>query len=190
MVAELTAASRRLFLAVRLPDDTRHALAAHLGAATGGKPLPGRPVRPENWHLTLRFLGTVDEVGAEVLAARVDEAELGGPFRIGFGGIGAFPRPARATVLWLGVASGAEPLVDLAAAVEAACVGAGFAAEERPFHPHVTLSRIRPHQDVRPVIGAVPSFAGHVDVGDVTLYQSRLGRGGARYQEVERFPLG
>ncbi len=188
MVAELSTA-RRLFLAVRVPDDIRHALAAHLEAATGGKPLPGRPVRPENWHLTLRFLGRVDEVGSEVLAARLDEADLGGPFRIGFGRLGAFPRPARATVLWLGVETGTEALADLVAAVEAACVDAGFAAEERPFHPHVTLSRIRPHQDVRPVIDGAAPFPARVDVEDVALYQSHLGRGGARYEEVEQFPL-
>lgn len=182
-------APRRLFLAVGLPDDLRHALAAHLTAATDGRPLPGRPVRPENWHLTLRFLGPVDEVAADVLSGALDQADLGGPFAIGFGGLGAFPRPARATVLWLAITEGAEAVSELAAVVERVAVDAGLSPEERPFHVHLTLSRIRPHQDVRPVVARVPAFPRRLAVDAVTLYRSHLGRGGARYQEEERFPL-
>lgn len=189
MVDGLTERRRRLFLAVHLADDTRHALVAHIAANRAGPALPGRPVPPENWHLTLRFLGWVDDVRADVLSAALDQANLGRRFTARFGGLGAFPKSAKATVMWLGLAGGTERLAELSARVEEVCVSAGFSAEERPFHPHVTLSRIRPQQDVRPLIAELPAFPARLDVDAVTLYESHMGGGGVRYEEVERFPL-
>lgn len=187
MVAELK--KLRLFVAVALADEVRHGLAAHLGDALDGRPLPGRPVPPDNWHITLRFLGYATEDVRDVVTAALDEAEAGGPFRLRFGGLGAFPRPARATVLWLGIEEGAERLGEVAAAVEEAVVGCGFLQEERPFHAHLTLSRIRPHQDVRPTIDRVPPFPLRQPVTEFVLFRSTLGGGPARYEPVERFPL-
>ena len=181
---------QRLFLAVAIPDEVRHALAAHLGDALGGRPVPGKPVPPQNWHITLRFLAYTYRDQRDRLLHALDEAELGKGFTLGFGGLGAFPRPARATVLWLGIGQGEQELVDLAAVVEEACVDAGWFMEERPFHPHLTLSRIRPHQDVHAVIEEVPDFPMRIDVAEVVLYRSHLGgRGPARYEVTERFPL-
>ena len=117
--------------------------------------MPGKPVPPSNWHLTLRFLGKSDEVAYQRILAGVTGAELGDSFSVGFGGLGAFPRPARATVLWLAIERGSDRLAELATITEAVARDAGFLPEDRPFHPHVTLSRIRPHQDVRPLIKRV-----------------------------------
>lgn len=180
----------RLFLAVELPEDAREKLAAHLRDGLGGRPLPGRAVAPASWHLTLRFLGgTPAERRAELVRA-MREAHPGGGFALRFGGLGAFPRPARATVLWLGVEEGAERLGALAAVAEDAARRAGFPAEERPFSAHLTLSRIRPAQDVRPLLERVPAFRERIPVDAIVLFRSHLGPGGARYEAVERFPLG
>lgn len=82
----------RLFLAVDLAAELRRALEAHLR----GHDLPGRPVPPPSWHLTLRFLGdTLPEQRARV-AAELRAASPGAPFTLGFDRAGAFPRPARA----------------------------------------------------------------------------------------------
>ena len=178
---------RRIFLAVDLDNDVRHGLAAHLEPWT---PLPGSTPPPANWHLTLRFLGRMDELAYESLLGRLDQADFGGQFTLTFGGLGAFPRPARAAVLWLGTERGSDALGDLAAVVERAVVEAGFMPEERPFHPHLTLSRIRPPQDVRPLIQAVPRFPLSQTVGGVTVFQSHLGRGPAEYEVLEVFPVG
>lgn len=179
----------RLFVAAPLGDDARRRIAERL-QATSPYPLPGRPVRPENWHVTLRFLGSVDPVGRDRLLAGLDEAPLGGPFRVRWGALGAFPRPARATVLWLGVDRGAGPLEALAGVVEEVTVASGFAPEDRPFRSHLTLSRIRPHQDVTGLIERTGWLGIEMPVDRVVLYRSHLGRGGARYEEVEEFPLG
>lgn len=180
----------RLFLAVPLTEEVRHDLAHHLAKALEGKSLPGRPVSPRNWHLTLRFLGDTDRVTYERVLRQVEEADLGPAFRIALGALGAFPRPARATVLWVGIREGEEELRELAARVEEALEGAGIPPEERPFSPHLTLSRIRPHQDVRSLLERVPAPPLRQAVDRVVLYRSHLGGGPARYEELEEFPLG
>ena len=179
----------RLFVAVPLTDETRAGLAAHLLEATGNRPLPGKPVPPPNWHITMRFLGPTDDVAFERLLAALGEADLGAPFSISFGGLGAFPRPARATVLWLAIERGADRLESLAERAEEAAQQAGFAPEDRPFHPHLTLSRIRPHQDVRPLLEDVDPFRRSLPVDRLVVYRSHLGRGGARYEELESIAL-
>jgi 2'-5' RNA ligase len=170
-------------------DDARAALAALLDEAAP-RGLPGRPVPPANWHLTLRFLGDVAEVRCERLLAALDAADLGEPFTVRWGGLGAFPRAARATVLWVGADRGSGEMVEVAGAVETAARDAGFPAEERPFRTHLTLSRIRPHQDVTPLVEGVEPFGVSMPVDRVVVYRSHLGRGPARYEEFEEFPLG
>jgi 2'-5' RNA ligase len=138
----------------------------------------------------MRFLGPTGEVAYDRLVAALGEAELGEPFSLTFGGLGAFPRPARATVLWLAINGGVDRLEQLAALAEHAAQQAGFASEDRPFHPHLTLSRIRPHQDVRPLIQGVSPFPLSQQVDRLVIYRSHLGSGGARYEELESFELG
>ncbi len=179
----------RLFVAVTPSVHARELLAAQLADATGGKPLPGRVVPPENWHLTLRFLGWSDEVARERVTAGLDQADLGEGFWATLRGLGAFPRPRRATVLWAGVTHGAERLGELAATVEEVAQAAGYEPEDRPFVPHLTLSRIRPHQDVTALVESAVVGPIRFHVGEVVLYESKLGRGGARYEARERFPL-
>jgi 2'-5' RNA ligase len=88
------------------------------------------------------------------------------------------------------VAEGVDALRALAAAVEAAAVHAGFAAEPKPFAAHLTLARVQPPANVRPLLAQVPPFAGTMRVGEVVLFRSHLGSGPPRYEAVERFALG
>ncbi len=178
----------RLFVAAPLTEEVRYQM-MHLLVDAIALPLPGRAVRPENWHLTLRFLGEVDEVARDRVTAALDEADLGPPFPVRWGGIGAFPRARRATVLWIGLERGAVESARLGEVVEEAVQAAGFPPEERPFRSHLTLSRIRPHQDVAVLLETVPPLGINMTVDRVVLYESHLGRGGARYEEIESFPL-
>jgi RNA 2',3'-cyclic 3'-phosphodiesterase len=178
----------RLFLGIPLPGEVRAGLEAHLRGAFGER-IPGRAVRPENWHLTLRFLGDTD---ADRHAKVVDElrrAELGAAFDLAFGALGAFPRPARATVLWVGVGDGADRIRELAATIETAVRRAGFAADDKPFSPHLTVSRIQPPADLRQTLAAVPPFNGRIRVDGVVLFRSHLGSGPPRYERMETFAL-
>lgn len=179
----------RLFLAVALDDNARHAIAAHLDDQLEGRLLPGRPVPPVNWHLTLRFLGPTPAQQRDKILAYLDEHLAVEPFRISFTGLGAFPRVSRASVLWLGAAGALEQLESAATICEAAAVAAGFEPEGRPFHAHLTLSRIRPPHDVRQLVDLVERVGVKLDVDAVTLYRSVLGSGPARYEVVERVEL-
>ena len=179
--------TRRLFLAVGLDDDTRHALAAHLDAHLD-EPLPGSKVPPENWHITLRFLGEVDDVQHDRLVSYIDEHLAVGAFRLRFGGLGAFPRPRKATVAWIAV--DAPELAALAVLAEEAAIAVGCMPEERPFHPHLTLSRIRPPADLTDVVDGLPPFPRSMAVASVGCFESTL-RGGrpAVYTEIDTFEL-
>ncbi|CAN5354201.1 RNA 2',3'-cyclic phosphodiesterase [soil metagenome] len=151
--------------------------------------LPGKRVPAENWHLTLRFLGDTPPALRDGLVAELESTTLGEPFAVRFGGLGAFPHPRRARVLWLGVAAGAAGLRALAAATEEAAQRAGFPAADKPFSPHLTLSRIRPPRSVAALLeGAGPLDVG-MEVDEVVLYRSHLGKGPARYEAVARFAL-
>jgi len=178
----------RVFVAVPVPDEVRHRIVTALGATVDH--IPGKVVRPGNWHVTLRFLGEIDEVACEILVSRLAEAELGGRFRLRWGGLGAFPRAERATVLWIGPDRGGEALDALAVSVDAAVDRAGFPPEDRPFNPHLTLSRLRPAEDVAGLVTTTAPFGITMEVDRVTVYQSRLGSGGAAYRILEEIPLG
>lgn len=177
----------RVFVAVPLDEETRHRL-AHL-VAERVPVIPGGAVDPNKWHLTLRFLGEVDEVAVDRISHSLDSADLGGRFPMAWGGLGAFPRPSRASVLWVGVARGQDRLEDLANATAAALDEAGFPPEDRPFRPHLTIARIRPPENITDVVDGEPLQAVPMEVDRLTLYQSQLGQGGARYSVVEEFGL-
>lgn len=172
-------------MAVPLPDEIRMALADRLGAVA----VPGKVVPPENWHITLRFLGATDQVAYERVLAALDESGLGPGFEVGLGEMGAFPRPRSATVTWLAVTEGQDRLEELAGEAEEAAQAAGFAPEDRPFRAHLTLSRVRPPQDVSRLIEEVPAVDLEWRCRSIVVYRSHPGRGGVRYEPLETFPL-
>jgi len=177
----------RVFVAVPLDEETRHRL-AHL-VSDRVAAMPGKAVPPDKWHLTLRFLGEVEEEVVDRIRHALDDADLGEAFPMAWGGLGAFPRASRASVLWIGVPRGSDALDTLDESVDDALETVGFEPEDRPFRPHLTIARMRPPEDVRPVVRgeALPEVAMRVD--RVAFYQSRLGSGGAQYEVLDEFGL-
>lgn len=179
----------RLFVAILLPS----AIRADLTRATAGlRALEGvRPVRTEQLHLTLRFIGEVNR-GLEAPLAReigAATAELPG-FPVRLRAAGVFPSHRRARVLWVGVEE-APALAALQRSVEEAVVRVGVAPDPRPFRPHVTVGRIRRPPPPVGLVGAVARvrLEATVDVRRVSLMRSELLSRGARHTEVAACPL-
>ena len=180
----------RAFVAVELPEAARDALARLQSELE--RSLSGWRFTPkEALHLTLRFLGQIDERLEQesherfAMAARAVER-----FDLVTGDLGCFPDARRPRVLWLGVTepSGSRRLARLAAAIETATRELGLAPEERPFAGHLTLARARREARASaPASRRVPAISLPVD--EVALFESRLGPTGARYTARARFPL-
>ena len=164
---------RRFFIGVDLSDDIRHGLAAHLNEHVDE--MPGRASPPQNWHMTLRFIGLLDDERLDLLRFRLAEVDWGKPFTVGFDGLDAFPHPRRATVLWLRIGVGYDQMTQLARTAEQAVRTIGLEPEGRPFVPHLTLSRVRPPVDVKRLVAAFPPFHVRQQVSVVHLFESVAG---------------
>ena len=173
----------RVFAAVPVPGDAR----VDLSDRVSRMEIPGRVVPAENWHITLRFLGKVEPATCDRFLHGMSPLPDHGPFRLGLGEVGAFPNPRRAAVIWVGIKTGGEELARLASVAEEAAEAAGLLAEERPFRPHLTLSRVRPPVDVGGLVGAEVGVGWRCD--RVVVYRSVHGPGGARYEPLETFEL-
>ena len=180
----------RAFVAVELPGSTLDAVAVCIERCTAARPALRWTAR-SGWHVTIQFLGAVDDLPALEGALR-DATRLVPPATVRLGGGGAFPQPRRGDVLWLGVVKGAEELEGLAAAISSATARIGFEQERRPFRPHVTIARTRESADLRPHVEAlgVEPVGPEWRVADVVLLASETRSDGARYSEVGRFTLG
>jgi len=180
----------RAFFAVPLAGEPRDALARAIEVLRGrrGGDLV-RWVRPENLHLTLRFLGDVEAEGIGALLGAVRDAVAGArACRCHLAGVRGFPSAARARV----VAAGVEPESPLAALnerVEAAVVSRGVAAEPRRFRAHVTLGRAL-RAPLRGLDLDCPIAHPLLPVDRVVLYRSDLSPDGARYTSLGELPLG
>jgi 2'-5' RNA ligase len=152
-------------------------------------------VAPENFHLTLKFLGGIDTGRVPDVDKALADAVAGrSPFQLTLRGLGAFPSVGRPRIIWAGIADGAAELAAVAARVDHALVPLGFPAEERPFSAHVTLGRVRtPRRNPR--LSQALSAAADVElitvpVARVSLMRSDLSPRGARYSELAGHPLG
>lgn len=145
-------------------------------------------------HITLRFLG---EIGPDRLAALDpplrEVARKFPPFRIRLDGVGAFPDRHRPRVLWIGVTDGRAALVDLAERVRRALEPV-VGVDPTPFAPHLTLFRVRSPPDrtaAEELLGGQRPMPAprDVEVRQLLLKESELGRGGAVHRVVGTFPL-
>jgi 2'-5' RNA ligase len=173
----------RVFAAVPLPHEIKLALVDWVN----GLDLPGKVVPPENWHITLRFLGSVDQVVYERFLAALAQSTTPARFTIRLGDLGGFPSLKKATVVWVGVGEGSGVLSELNTIAENAAQSAGLVPEERPFHPHITLARVRPQRDISHLLGTHISLGWKVD--ELVVIRSHPDSSGARYEVLEKLFL-
>jgi 2'-5' RNA ligase len=176
----------RSFVAFDL-DESMRARVVALMDELRGRVEGVRWVRPEGVHITLRFLGWSDQAALDRLQPRLEQAAARcPPSEARIGPVGFFPERGGPRVISLSVAL-PEPVLELQRECEKAAVEAGFPAEPRVFHPHLTLGRFKERAS-RPRVA--PPELGPMPLESVVLFRSQLQTGGAVYTPLARFPLG
>ncbi|HVG34422.1 MAG TPA: RNA 2',3'-cyclic phosphodiesterase [Pyrinomonadaceae bacterium] len=185
----------RLFFAVELPSEVRRRAADHIAELQDRMPeVRAGWERPEKMHITLKFIGEVEPEASAVLSDAAERAvHTLAPFHFTIEGAGAFPLRGLPRVLWLGVRDASRSLAQLQKRLEDECEAAGFEREARPFHPHLTIARLRRPEGARKLaaLHQEKGFeAAEVFVDALLLIQSELGPAGSRYTELSRHKLG
>lgn len=188
----------RAFLAVELPGEVREAL-VELTKALSAAGLRGvRLVRPEGVHLTLKFLGDIDEDRIIPISDAVSRvAATHGDLVLELSDVGAFPNDTRPRVLWIGLAGETGPLLRLQKEIDEALATLGFERERRSFTPHLTVARVSDGTSPIDRVSAVETLNAttlrrdaRIPVKSVSLIRSIFRPGGAEYERLVSFPLG
>jgi 2'-5' RNA ligase len=188
-------ATRRLFVAVNLPSSVREAIRDAVAPLADAEPRAVAWTREPNLHLTMRFLGDRPETLVDALSSRLADVAATLPaFDLALHGLGAFPTLRRPRVLWIGVEANVA-LARLYQKVDAVCTSLGVDSEPRPFHPHVTIGRVRIGASLSPVrldeaAAALSTRRWSLAVSTVDLMSSELGRGGSQYTRLSMARLG
>jgi 2'-5' RNA ligase len=149
-------------------------------------------IPPERMHLTVRFIGQTDDpLTAAILTALATPLQVAA-FDLRVGGVGAFPRGGKPQVLWAAVEAGTPQLQAIEREVTRRLDTVGIPPETRPFHPHLTLARVREAAGLRttPLFTNLENTSlGATRVETITLYESRLSPRGPTYRALQQISL-
>jgi 2'-5' RNA ligase len=180
----------RAFIAVPCPDEAKTKLAQVSERVKSMGDL--KAVEKENIHLTLRFLGDIEEGTVEDTIAALSSVKRPRGFEVCIKGLGAFPSGNSPRVLWAGTEKGEKELKDLNEEIERAIVPLGFPSEER-FSPHYTIARLRYVRDREGFRKLLDEYGGYVfgcfKADAFYLMKSVLQRDGPVYSVVKEFRL-
>ena len=184
-----------MFCAVELPQSARRLVLEHISHLKEKLPQAKASwARDVNLHLTLKFLGELptplvadftEAVSSTVLAVE--------PFSIRFEQTGVFPTHGQPRVLWIGVTDLSARLTELHARLEEESAQAGFAKETRPFHPHLTVARLRQTENARVLANAHKQMdfdPVEVAVAELLVIRSELSSEGPKYTVISRHAFG
>ena len=184
--------SFRTFIAIELPPDVRARVAQHIACIGHEQPdVRASWSREDNLHLTLKFLGNVSVADIQKVSNAVERVTKPmSAFKVTVSGCGLFPPRGRPSVLWIGTQ--ASGLQALHAGIEKELAEAGFAADSRPFRPHLTIARLRHPQGARQLaelhnsLGFPPI---EFDVSEVAVFKSELLTQGSKHTAISRHEL-
>jgi 2'-5' RNA ligase len=185
----------RVFIAIELPSVVRKSSSDHINRLHNALPdVHASWSRQENLHLTLKFLGNTPVPKIEALSQAAQRATgRFQPFDLIVGRCGSFPPRGQPRVLWIGIDDPTGELAKLNRALEDECAKAGFAREQRPFHPHLTIARLRKSQGSRRLAelhGEMGFTHQPVIASEVVLFRSELLSGGSRHTAISRHRFG
>ncbi len=183
--------SMRLFCGVEFPAPVRARVMQHIDRLRSLKPgVQASWSRDTNVHLTIKFLGNVPahRVSSLTQAASVAVAGIR-PFPVSLSQTGAFPKSGSPRVLWIGIDDPTRKLAQLQVQLEEECAREGFPKEERPFHPHLTIARLRKPPGARELAHAHEELGFdlvEVGVSELVVIRSELSNKGSRYTVISR----
>jgi 2'-5' RNA ligase len=186
----------RSFIAVELPKPIQQQLEGIIKQLKCPHTNALRWVPANNIHLTIKFLGDVSPNNMAMLMDMLkSEVSRQPAFSITVGGLGAYPTPKRPRVVWIGI-DAPQKLAELVHLVESETNKLGYANEDRPFSPHLTLGRVsqnatpeQVHQIAEVLAGFNVGELGKAEVNEVVLFKSELRPSGAEYSPLLRVPL-
>jgi RNA 2',3'-cyclic 3'-phosphodiesterase len=186
----------RLFVALEIPVEVREGFAALVKelreADASFSKNRARWVRPENLHVTLKFIGHVDAGKLEAIRAALAEVRCDGPAKLRFHGLGFFPNAKRPRVFWSGIEASPN-LAPLAGEIDMRLKKLGITGETREFAPHLTLARFDPPGISEGLSAAVQENTdrefGAVRTGEFHLFESKTKPTGAEYNRLASFPF-
>jgi RNA 2',3'-cyclic 3'-phosphodiesterase len=186
--------SWRLFNAIELPPGVRQRVSDHIQRLRGAVPDSRASwAREGNLHLTVKFLGDTPVTKVEEFSkATQHAADRASPFELTIGGCGVFPPHGQPRVLWIGIQDPSVGLINYQRALEEECATVGFAREQRPFHPHLTIARLRQPQGSRHLAERHREMVFDpltVNVRDVCVMRSELRSEGSKYTVISRHDL-
>jgi 2'-5' RNA ligase len=177
----------RTFLAIEIPGHIRRRIDKFI-QEEAKIDLPVKWVKFENLHITLKFLGEIDErKKKEIMPIMKEISKDFTVFKLNLGGLGCFPNPKNPRILWIGVEEGSEKLCKIASQLEEKLAQFGFKKEKR-FHPHLTIGRIKKYCRIDDILQknlVTEIFL----VNSITLFKSTLTPKGPIYDELEKFVL-
>lgn len=184
----------RLFVALEIPSTVRERFATLINQlrALESKSSAKKPrwVRPENLHVTLKFIGHIDPALLDPIRATLAKLCSDGPVDLRFRGLGFFPNAKRPRVLWAGTAASPN-LSSLARDIDSGLAKLGIPAEERAFTPHLTLARCEPSAISAAMAGVVERDSacdfGGLRTTQFHLVESKLKASGAEYTTLQSF---
>ena len=185
----------RVFCAVDLPVSSRSRVMKHIASLKMQLPqVQASWSREANLHLTLKFLGDVDRSSVPAFSNAVSRAVEGlAPFPVVVERTGVFPKRRAPRVLWLGISDPLGKLADLHSRLEDESDRDGFSKEVRPFHPHLTLARLRNPRDAHEVVQAHEQLLFNPEkilVSELLVIRSELNSAGSKYTVLSKHSLG
>ncbi len=184
----------RVFCAIHLPQDVRKKVSAQGMKLRQALPEANASwSRPDNIHLTVKFLGDIPESRVRSLSSAAANAVMAvKPFPIGVRGSGVFPNLRAPRVLWVGIEDLNGTLAQLYLRFEQECAKAGFKKEARAFHPHLTLARLRKPQHARTLAEAHTRLQLEpieFTAAELLVIRSELSSAGSKYTTISRHPF-
>jgi len=187
----------RSFIAVELPEELKSVLARLQAQLKTERHPAAKWVNPYSVHLTLKFLGNIAVAKTDEITRAIEAATKGTPpFHLEVKTLGVFPNLKRVQVVWVGINGEIERLSQLQKRIESNLVPLGFAAESRPFTPHLTLARLnqRASPAERQSFGQLIASTDFTTtygfkVDSINLMRSQLTREGAIHSRISSIPL-